>query len=152
MWGDGYSLTCMFGWLRWLYACHIVLSLMSGRPQRGIVPWSCRSRLSTPSLWGVLYVLCTPVVDLTNNCRLLLICALIWYICTVLVHILKMSDSVKRIKSPFKGPHFLFFLMIKTWALVALIKRLRRFLPPQVQGQTPAIERIKIMLRKSAKP
>lgn len=71
-------------------------------------------------------LLCTQIADVTNNRHVLLICALIWYICTVSVHILKISDSVKRIKSPFKGPPS-FFLMIKTWALVALIKRLCRF-------------------------
>lgn len=53
---EGYSLTCLLGWLRRLHARHIVLSLLSGCPQRAAVLWMCRSRLSSLTLWGVLYV------------------------------------------------------------------------------------------------
>lgn len=146
--GEGYALTCMFGWIRWLYAFHIVLSLLSGCPQRGRCTakaqvTSCPRRPREASSSVVSSALQGQITAASYYTVLL-----IWYICTVLVHVLKMSGSAERIKSPLKGLHFLLFffllLMIKTWALVALIKRLCHFPPAQVQGQPPAIERMKI--------
>lgn len=126
---------CFFFFFFVILCCLLVVRLSSaGREGAGhICPnWPCEASFLRRLL----------LTSDKNNGRLSLICALIWYICTALVHILKMSDSVKRIKSPFQRlpvAFFFFFLMIKTWAPAALIKRLGRFLPPQVQS--PAIER-----------
>ena len=112
-WGEGCSLTCLFGWIRWLYAffffffffilcCLLVVRLSStGREGAGhICPdWPCEASFLRRLL----------LASDKNNGRLSLICALIWYICTALVHVLKMSDSVKRIKSPFQRLPVSFF-------------------------------------------
>lgn len=68
------------------------------------------SVLADPLRRPLCRLLCTPLVGRTNNSRLLLICAF------NMVHLYcfgaifkKMSDLVKRIKSPFKSPPFLSF-------------------------------------------
>lgn len=52
-WGEGFALTCLFGWIHWRDAFHIVLSLVLGRPQLKV------QVTTTPTLWGILYVVCS---------------------------------------------------------------------------------------------
>ena len=102
VWLNPLAVCFFFFFFFFILCCLLVVRLSStGREGAGhICPdWPCEASFLRRLL----------LASDKNNGRLSLICALIWYICTALVHVLKMSDSVKRIKSPFQRLPVSFF-------------------------------------------